>query len=238
MTGAMDRLQASGGDAGELTSTDLVLLFIGVLRHVVPNHLLQYRPRGSRDDPDTRRGSHAVGWLWDIEPTAAANIGLGAHIRNGWPSSQTAPTSGAGQHDRADRPLPGGGVWSYLTFFVVPVIVVEGSGPIGAIKRSSALFKKTWGEQFVANFGFGLLFVGAVILGVIPAFLVAQISPLTGIAVAVVTVGGAAAIVSSLEGIFKAALYVFAAEDVVSTEFSADALRTSYTQPGAARGLI
>lgn len=121
-----------------------------------------------------------------------------------------------------------GGVWAYLTFFVVPVIVVEGAGPIAAVKRSSALFKQTWGEQFVANFGFGLLFVGAVIVGIIPAVLLAQIAPAIGIAVAVVTVGIAAGIVASLEGIYKAALYEYAAEDVVAGEFSKDYLRDSY----------
>ena len=238
MTGAMDRLQASGGDAGELTSTDLVLLFIA---YFGMSFLIIYfntalvgaamiRIRGG--DPtlsdgfgiSNRRLPQILGWA-----LISATVGLLLRLLR-----QAARDNMIGQIVLALV----GGVWSYLTFFVVPVIVVEGSGPIGAIKRSSALFKKTWGEQFVANFGFGLLFIGAVILGAIPAFLIAAISPVVGIAVAVVTVGGAAAIVSSLEGIFKAALYVYAAENVVSSEFPADALRISYTQPGAARGII
>ena len=131
-----------------------------------------------------------------------------------------------------------GGAWSYLTFFVIPTIVVEGVGPVQAIKRSSSLFKKTWGEQFVSTFGFGLLFVGAVILGALPALIVGQISPVLGVAVGVVTVGGAAALVSSLEGIFKAALYEYAAENVVAEDFSIEVLKGSYQQRGPARGLI
>ncbi len=130
-----------------------------------------------------------------------------------------------------------GGVWAYLTFFVVPTIVVEGAGPIEAIKRSSSLLKRTWGEQVVSSFGFGLLFVAAVVVGILPALVIAQISPVAGIAVGVLTVGLAAAMVSSLEGIFKAALYEYAAENVVADEFSQELLRGSYqTRGGTRRG--
>src|SRR4029077_16698349 len=46
--------------------------------------------------------------------------------------------------------------WSLVTFLVLPVLVVEGLGPIAAVKRSGSLFKKTWGEQVIANFGISL----------------------------------------------------------------------------------
>ena len=128
-----------------------------------------------------------------------------------------------------------GGVWAYLTFFVVPTIVVEGVGPVQAIKRSGSLLKRTWGEQVVSSFGFGLLFVAAVVVGILPALLVAQISPAAGLVVGVVTVGAAAAVVSSLEGIFKAALYEYAAENVVANEFSVELLRGSYQARGGVR---
>ncbi len=129
-----------------------------------------------------------------------------------------------------------GGVWAYLTFFVVPTIVVEGVGPVEAIKRSSSLLKRTWGEQVVSSFGFGLLFVAAVVVGILPALVIAKISPVAGVAVGVLTVGLAAAVVSSLEGIFKAALYEYAAENVVADEFSQELLRGSYQVRGGVRG--
>ena len=128
-----------------------------------------------------------------------------------------------------------GGVWAYLTFFVVPTIVVEGVGPVQAIKRSGSLLKRTWGEQVVSSFGFGLLFVAAVVVGVLPALVIAQISPAAGLVVGVITVGVATAVVSSLEGIFKAALYEYAAENVVADEFSAELLRGSYQARGGVR---
>ncbi len=39
-----------------------------------------------------------------------------------------------------------GMAWAIVTYLVVPVLVVEKAGPIEAVKRSTALLKKTWGE--------------------------------------------------------------------------------------------
>ena len=46
--------------------------------------------------------------------------------------------------------------WAMMTFFVIPIIVSENLSPFAAIKRSSGLFKQTWGNQVTANFGFGI----------------------------------------------------------------------------------
>jgi hypothetical protein len=50
-----------------------------------------------------------------------------------------------------------GTAWSVMTYFVVPVLVVEGVGPFEAIGRSRKIMRKTWGESLVANFGVGLI---------------------------------------------------------------------------------
>ena len=51
------------------------------------------------------------------------------------------------------------GAWSVFTYLVIPVLVIEGVGPIEAIKRSAALLRKTWGEQLVSRFGFDLMVI-------------------------------------------------------------------------------
>ena len=103
-----------------------------------------------------------------------------------------------------------GGVWAYVTYFVVPVLVVEGLGPIAAIRQSSALFSRTWGNQAVAGFGFGLVYLAAAVVAFLPAALLYAVSPALGIVVGVLTMSLAVAIVMAIEGIFKAALYRFA----------------------------
>jgi hypothetical protein len=103
-----------------------------------------------------------------------------------------------------------GGIWAYLTFFVVPLLVSEGIGPIEAIKRSSSLFRQTWGRQVTASFGFGLVYLVAILVAGIPAAIVFAISPVAGVIAGVILIGMALAVVQALEGIFKAALYEYA----------------------------
>ncbi len=57
-----------------------------------------------------------------------------------------------------------GMAWGLGTYFVVPVLVVEGISPIKAIKRSAALFKNTWGELVFGNFGLGLAALLVIVL--------------------------------------------------------------------------
>ena len=50
-----------------------------------------------------------------------------------------------------------GTAWTVLTYFVVPVLCVEGVGPVDAVKQSAKTIKSTWGEMIMGNFSLGLL---------------------------------------------------------------------------------
>lgn len=48
------------------------------------------------------------------------------------------------------------GAWNLVVFFAIPVLVVEDVGVIRTpLKRSVALFKQTWGEQFTGSMAIG-----------------------------------------------------------------------------------
>lgn len=49
-----------------------------------------------------------------------------------------------------------GSAWTALAYFVVPVIVTDGVGPVEAFKRSVKTLKSTWGTALVGNFSMGL----------------------------------------------------------------------------------
>lgn len=102
------------------------------------------------------------------------------------------------------------GVWAYVTFFVVPVLVAEGVGPIEAIRRSGTLFRRSWGQQVTAAFGFGLVYFLATIAALAVSVAAFAVHVALGIPVAVFAFAIALGTVSALEGIFKAALYDFA----------------------------
>ena len=125
-----------------------------------------------------------------------------------------------------------GAVWSLITFLAVPVIALEGTGPLETLKRSATLFKERWAGQITGNVAIG----GAVVLfGVLPAALLivgggylwaagdGEAGDTAG--AALVIVGIAVLVVSmlvlqALKGVFGVALYRFAATGEVTGGFS------------------
>ncbi len=92
-----------------------------------------------------------------------------------------------------------------------------------ALKRSKDLFKKTWGENVIGQFGLGAIGF----LFTLPGILLIGIGVALGTAGLIVlgTVGviwlvAAAVIVSALSGIYRTALYHYAAHGQVPGEFS------------------
>jgi hypothetical protein len=64
-----------------------------------------------------------------------------------------------------------GAAWSLATLLVVPIIAVDGVGPIETLRRSARLIKERWGEgitgSFVIGTAFALLTIPVVIIGFI-----------------------------------------------------------------------
>jgi hypothetical protein len=61
-----------------------------------------------------------------------------------------------------------GTAWSIMTYFVVPVLVVEKTGPMQAVSRSCSLLKQTWGEAAAGKLGLGfVLFLLAIPVGLL-----------------------------------------------------------------------
>ncbi|MGD8873444.1 MAG: DUF6159 family protein, partial [Gemmatimonadota bacterium] len=48
-----------------------------------------------------------------------------------------------------------GMAWTLTTYLTVPILVTKNVGPVDAIKESAQIFKRTWGEQVIGNFGMG-----------------------------------------------------------------------------------
>lgn len=109
-----------------------------------------------------------------------------------------------------------GMTWSVMTFLVVPILVVEKKGPFAALKESVALLKKTWGEQLVGGFSFGLVFLLLGLGGIVPLFLgfhiLHTVMPLGVLLIAIGTIYliGLSVVQSALQTIFQAAVYLYA----------------------------
>jgi hypothetical protein len=121
-----------------------------------------------------------------------------------------------------------GMAWNLATFLVVPVLVNENIGPIEAVKRSTELLKKTWGEQVVGNFGVSAvmsLIVFGLFIVFIPVIVLAagtqQPALIAGAVGGFVLCLMALALVSAtLSGIYTAALYRYASEGQMGEGFA------------------
>lgn len=108
--------------------------------------------------------------------------------------------------------------WAVVTFLTVPAIIVDAMGPIQAIKRSGALLRKTWGENVLANAGFGLLTFLLVLGGVIPLTLVAALlgsvlgTPglIVGVGLIVIYIAALIVFFTALNAVYQTALYLYA----------------------------
>src|SRR3954454_13472858 len=113
--------------------------------------------------------------------------------------------------------------WNLVTFLVVPILVLEDLGVGDALKRSKDLFKKTWGENVIGQGGLGIVGFLAVIPGVLLIATGAGIGTAGLVvlgAVGVAWIIASAVVVSALSGIYRTALYHFAANGQVPGEFS------------------
>ncbi len=116
-----------------------------------------------------------------------------------------------------------------VTFLAVPVLVVEQLGPINTLKRSGELFKRTWGENLIAQAGFGILgFLAAIPIIILAVLIGAVTSPILGIIVAVPLIAGLVVVMTSLTAIFQTALYQYVTTNEAPADFRAAGLPDAF----------
>jgi hypothetical protein len=122
--------------------------------------------------------------------------------------------------------------WNLITFLTIPILIVEDLGPIDALKRSAELFKRTWGENVIVQFGFGLVGMVAMIPGVLVGGALAasgtDVLVVLGVGLIVASVVVVSVVMSALSGIFKTALYLYAAEGTLVPEYGAVDFGTAF----------
>ena len=131
-----------------------------------------------------------------------------------------------------------GGVWALITIFVVPGMVYHGYGPVDAIKNSASMFKKTWGENLIRIFGFGLVQFMFFILGILVGILLTFTSIITGSVIMIIAsimlivLYFLAIIVffSLANTVFSTALYVYAEKGKVPEGFSKEVMGNAFAK--------
>jgi hypothetical protein len=119
--------------------------------------------------------------------------------------------------------------WSVATFFVIPVLALEGLGPRDAMNRSVNLIRSHWGEAVVGRTGIGMVvfliaFPPIAGLSVLATGLEPDNPALAGVAYALFTVVALVAIVvsSALSVIFRVEVFRWATAGELGRGFTRD----------------
>lgn len=133
-----------------------------------------------------------------------------------------------------------GMAWSVVTIFVVPVLVYEGLGPIDAVKKSTQIIQRTWGESLVKSIGLGLMqflsFFLILLVSIGFTWLLVMQFQETGLIVGIAIGAGllllAGLIFKVASTIFNTALYLYANEQIVAADFQEDVIRGAFRAKG------
>lgn len=122
------------------------------------------------------------------------------------------------------------GAWNIVTFFAVPVAVYRDVGPMDAIKGSTGLVKRTWGESLTGIVSTGLIFFLMGLAGALVLFLLFLAMPslvLVWIVIGVVGWVSLWALSSAINAILVAALYKYANEGTLPQAFTDQGVRAA-----------
>jgi hypothetical protein len=127
-----------------------------------------------------------------------------------------------------------GGAWGLVTFFVVPILVLEDKGVVDAIKESTSLIRKTWGETIIGSGSIMLVFVIIGIIGFICTLATLLLGSFAVFGIALVLFIGLvivlAVMAAAMQGIFVTALYTYARTGTVPSAFRSDLIQNAFVQ--------
>jgi len=122
----------------------------------------------------------------------------------------------------------GGLAWWFMTFFMIPHLILEGKGIGDALKDSKTTFTKTWGENITSGLGIGFVaFLIGIPIVLLTIALTAAMGPV-GLLIGAVGIGLLIAWANAAEQVAVVALYRFA-QDGQMPKLYQDAGMQTYT---------
>lgn len=131
-------------------------------------------------------------------------------------------------------------VWSVISFFVLPMIMLRGKGPISGIKESVGLIRSTWGKQIAGGVRLGgvvflLALLPALVLTAGGVFALAADKLALGVpllTLGVIVMLAAQALISALRAVFSVALLHYAENQQALGPFGAAELQSAVRVKG------
>lgn len=124
--------------------------------------------------------------------------------------------------------------WVVATYFVAPVLIIEGVGPVAAVKRSMQVLRQAWGESLGSGVGLGLFWLVLVALPVTAMFGLLAMGALPqeawwfGAGFALIYTVAAITLLAVVAALQCSALFVFAATGKAPSGFDGAAMAGAF----------
>jgi len=125
----------------------------------------------------------------------------------------------------------GGAAWSIASFFVLPILALEGLGPFDALKRSLSVVRARWGESLVGGATVGLVTglislagIGVAVLGVLAGVNTSWVAGVPLIVIGLILFFVGVTVGSVLRAVFTVVVFRYATENLVAEGFPAEDL--------------
>lgn len=130
--------------------------------------------------------------------------------------------------------------WTIITFFVLPLIILRGKGPVEAIKESVKLIRATWGMQVAGGVRIGgiiglIAVLPAILVTVAGGFIAIAGTPALGVPIAtvgVIVIIAASVLINAMKAIFSVALLHYAEGSGPVGPFSTEELQSAVRVKG------
>lgn len=122
----------------------------------------------------------------------------------------------------------GQAIWGVVTYLSMPTMVVERCGPIVAIRRSGTLLRTTWGENLLAQLGFGLYSLALAVPVAIVGAIGFAVHPSLGFALWAVGLVAVCSYINALDAVYRVALYRYATTTETPPEFALAGLDAAF----------
>lgn len=125
--------------------------------------------------------------------------------------------------------------WTIITFFVLPLIILRGKGPLQAIKESVKLIRATWGMQVAGGLRIGgiiglIAVLPAILVTIAGGFIAIAGTPALGVPIAtlgVIVIIAASVLINAMKAIFSVALLHYVEGAQSFGPFSAEELQSA-----------
>lgn len=127
-----------------------------------------------------------------------------------------------------------GFAWALATFFVIPVIALEGLTPKAAVKKSIGVIKERWGESVVGNAAVGIIGLPFILLSLLSfAGMIGAQKTSVAAAIAFAVIGAVLFFIgmlltSSLQAVFRVVLFRYAQDGSVPAGWDESALAAAF----------